>query len=701
LLQRHSVAGRGAHVALAAVLTAASFHASPVRACGPDFPPALLARRDAVLATLPDGDFAAEVQRLVPRPPGTFAVVENDGPGDEGAIPAGEKGVRAGGGAKERALYLRGARAFRAGGLGAAGRSFRAVLALSPPERRRFSTLAAFMLGRMGPDSGRWFAETRALATAGFEDPLGLALASLGEEARRKLDPAVWTPAGTSPPSRDDAGAVRLYAAQAALGSGRAVSSLLLVARRLVDDPARLDAALGDPVVERLITTYAWARGKDTSYTEDAPRYPVIPLLERLAATPHLAGADRLAAAAWRAGRFDLAERFAGGSAPDPADGAVALWVKSRLALRRGDRAAAERLLAEAEARTPPEETWDGPEWSYPLRVRHRLEGERAALALARDDRAAAFEHLLASGSWVDLAHVAERVLDTDALRAAVDRGVRPARSAGVGGGPFERGGWDPADPARRLRDLLARRLAREGKLREAIPYYADPGSAALARDYADALESARSGNDLARAGALHRAARLARVHGMELMGTELAPDWSWLQGDYDPRAWDEERRKETPAALPPLLGEAERRWVAGSAPRPDVRFHYRAVAADHAEAAAALVPPRTQAYAALLCQAYRAVQSTDPPRAQRIYRAYVARGAPVAFVGAFGGADTACPAPDLTAARHPPRLPWVFHRPRKRTAALWLLAALGTAGVAAAGLALGRRAHGKPTSPA
>ena len=94
-------------------------------------------------------------------------------------------------------------------------------------------------------------------------------------------------------------------------------------------------------------------------------------------------------------------------------------------------------------------------------------------------------------------------------------------------------------------------------------------------------------------------------------------------------------------------------------------------------------------------------MQSTDPPRAQRIYRAYVARGAPVAFVGAFGGADTACPAPDLTAARHPPRRPWVFHRPRKRTAALWLLAALGTAGVAAAGLALGRRAHGKPTSPA
>jgi hypothetical protein len=653
---------------MAAVAMAVSAAAAPARACGPDFPPEILSRRDQCLATLPDGSFSGEVAKLVPRPAGTFHNVDAEEPA----------GLRAGGGERERELYARGARAFHKGDWNAAMKAFAALLALPPQERRHFSTMAAFMLGRIGPDWERRFGEVRELANAGFEDPLGLAAASYGEEARRHLYPALYHPAGSSRPvpDRDDPGAIRLYAMQAAVGSQDGALSLLFVARALAADPARLERALPDPLVQRLLTTYAWTRGGGGDWpSADASLTPTSPLLVRLASVPHLAGADRLAAAAWRAGGFDLAERFAGAE-----DTPLALWVQAKLAFRRGNRAAAERLLAQASARTPPDEIWTGPGWTWKLRVRSRLEGERAVLALARGDRAAAFEHVLAAGYWPDVAYVAERVLDLDELRAAVDRGVRPGPPPAFSwadGDPR----WSPPDPGRRLRELLARRMVREGHAREALPYFGDPAVAALARRYAEALESARRGSKTDRAEALWHAALLARASGMEIMGTEVAPDWSWLEGEY-PSTTAVDGELATPPASPALVTEAERRRAADHAPPHDLRFHYRAVAGDHAEAAAALVPPRSQAFAALLCVAARSVRRVDPVRTLRFWSTYVQKGAIVPFAGTFG---QECPAPDFDRVRHPPPRRLSFHLPRKRTLAAWaaIALALGVAGIA------------------
>ena len=108
------------------------------------------------------------------------------------------------------------------------------------------------------------------------------------------------------------------------------------------------------------------------------------------------------------------------------------------------------------------------------------------------------------------------------------------------------------------------------------------------------------------------------------------------------------------------LLGPDEARRFAASAPRPDVRFHYRVVAADRASAAADLLPQRSQAYAATLCWAARyAIHSGDQDKADAIYRRYVANGAYQAWARDFG---QICPAPDFEGARtfrKPPTASW------------------------------------------
>ncbi len=611
MLLRSVVLGLAFLVALAPVRRA--------RACGPDFPHQLLADRTRTLDELPDGAFAHEAAHLVPKPAEAFQVVEGGEP----------EGARVGGGARETERYEAGAKAFHDGNRDEARARFLEVLALPGEERRRFSSFAAYMLGRMAdsPEEARQrFGEVRELVRQGFEDPLGLAVASLGEEARVLLEQG------------DDTGALHLYAQQAAHGSSTAATSLLVVARAIARDAARREQVLREPLGQRLLATYAWTRGEELvveMWQEDDEKGQLMGLLDALAAVPGLAGADRLAAAAWRAGRFDLAERFAGQERTP-----LSSWVKAKLAMRRGDTPAAEQHLAEALAGFPEKEDWRMDEWSHPERPRSRLEAERAILALTRGDYVQAAERTVASCSWFDMAYVTERVLTVDELRRLVAaHGAAPANQCQ----PELESLWDDerrkglGDVGARLRLLLGRRLLRTGQGREALEYFRGTPWEEPARRYVESLEQARSAwSDVEEARGLYSAALLARTDGMELLGTERAPDWAITDGAFD--LGDGEQVSE---------GDEARRTAAHSVPNPR-RYHYRATAADLAEQAAALVPPRSQAYAALLCHAARFVWATDRERVQRLYRTYVQRGASSVDMD-FG---QSCPEPDFDRVR-------------------------------------------------
>jgi hypothetical protein len=122
----------------------------------------------------------------------------------------------------EFAAYLEGALAYRRGDLAAASARWQELLALPEEARRQRSTWAAFMLGRTAlrrqprdlAAAVSWFRRTRELAAHGFADSLGLAVLSLGWEARAEAA------------RRHDDRAEALYAQQARAGDASAIDSL-------------------------------------------------------------------------------------------------------------------------------------------------------------------------------------------------------------------------------------------------------------------------------------------------------------------------------------------------------------------------------------------------------------------------------------------------------------------------------------------
>lgn len=649
-------------------------------ACGPDFPQSLLADRKSSLFDLPDGMFFFEAARLLPAPHDTLRAVEGSAwdDHDETRAAAEAMGLAAAEVAKVKAMraahdadaaaaagvglsaelreYTLGAIAFRKGEQAAAQDHFRAVLALPPPQRLRRGLWAQYMLGRSlvasGDSSGAdaAFVDVRERVLAGIPDPQGLAVASFGEQGR-----IAWHHGAVAP-------AVRWYAQQAAHDSLSGAASLLFVARSLLAHREQLDQALADPVAQRLLAAYLFTRSNEFEQVwppagsspeadnEEASggeadagkRTGLIGVTEFLQIVQargiaHFEGADRLAAGAYRAGRYDLAGQLAAKS-----DTALAAWVRGKLALRAGDTATAAREYALAARGFPANEAWsdaiegDMPSVQSPL---CRVEAERGILALSRDDYLDAMVRLYAGASefWPDAAYVAERVLTVDELKAFVDKNA-PAAARTV-----PKDGVLQADsPATQLRRLLARRLLRVGRLQQALPYFDDPALRKKAQVLVDAHRDDNAWLRSARAAALFAQAKVIRRDGMELLGTELEPDNAQYGGSYG--ADD----------LPPT---ADRHWsgggeaarVAASAVKPDARYHYRYLAANLAEQAASLVPARSQAYAAMMCSATGWMLDTDAASAQRIYHRYLRNGAYVPWGANFG---QSCPVPDFHAAR-------------------------------------------------
>ena len=150
-------------------------------------------------------------------------------------------------------LYTAGAVDFHKGDSAKAIARFQAILDLPASERRDREVWAAYMLGRLYGSKGdiaeasKSFALTRELANNGAPDPLGLGVASFGEEARLHLKRAEalqkakkMSPQQLREYGHEIAAAVRLYAEQAAHGSTIGIDSL----RRVVDEVIGDDAAV-------------------------------------------------------------------------------------------------------------------------------------------------------------------------------------------------------------------------------------------------------------------------------------------------------------------------------------------------------------------------------------------------------------------------------------------------------------------------
>jgi hypothetical protein len=281
-----------------------------------------------------------------------------------------------------------------------------------------------------------------------------------------------------------------------------------------------------------------------------------------------------------------------------------------------------------------------------------RTQGELGILRLARRQYVESLDALLRAGYWMDAAYVAERVLTAEELRQYVEQNW-PAASVAVEEATLPapddlgpRRGEDSAAYQRRMdeywageeqraalrerggknvriRHLLARRLARAERWSEARTYFPrkyQPAFDAYVAGLRVGRDRARSAADRGRA--LWSAARLCRYHGLELLGTELEPDWyAAYEGDF-----------ELPAVSASSADERERAKESEITPRR--RWHYRYLAVDLAWQAAELLPDQSDETARVLREAGSWLKARNPQAADRFYKALVRRCGKTALGG-------------------------------------------------------------------
>jgi hypothetical protein len=637
-------------------------------ACGPDFPMRLLDNRGQTLADLPEGNFNFELSRLGKTIAGLKNVTAathnpNDMYGEENAAAeAREKAEQAGLSAEQQALvkqlrgltdaqqveaqgaslpaeirlYVAGAVAFATGDHQLAVEYFNKLLALPADQRPLRSTWAAYSMGRtcfaMSSEGGDAvealersrdaFRQARQLSIDGFSDPLELGVASLGEEARVLRTAGDWS------------GAIELYEAQNLHGSAVGYTSLKQLMNELAELPAaELAELLQYKAVQQLVTASLVSR-QGWAFGDEPPNEKKLVKLLQNSTRGSLDNADRLAAMSYQQGDYASAKAFL----ENAGDGGLAWWLRAKLAVRDGDRNAAAAAYSKAAQAFPQSEDWGyrrTPDWAYEaVQPKCRVEGESAILALQRGEYLQAFVQLYRSNSvyWFDAATVAERVLTLEELQKYVDDNV-PAPPALT---QQERDNYVPLPVAANLRNLLGRRLLREGHYAEAVAYFDNPDLQNKARLYGEQrLKAEAAWWPSKRASALYNAAWTAREWGMEILGYEMAPDYATFGGNYS--------LESTELKVGPLVSEAEVQRQVASEAKPDQRYHYRFVATELAGRAADNLPHTSQAFAAVLCNAAGWNSSLEDQSA--LYQRYIKEGPFVPWAVDFGNQ---CPYPDF-----------------------------------------------------
>ena len=325
----------------------------------------------------------------------------------------------------------------------------------------------------------------------------------------------------------------------------------------------------------------------------------------------------------------------------------MAQWLHAKLLLRAGKVDQAARLLAKVANLFPieSEETQQAGKLKDSLYVElrrysetgeidaaHRVLGELGVLRLARREYTEALDALLRSGYWTDAAYVAERVLTANELKAYVERDW-PAIPTGDGKAtaeterdePFDRRDT-PRPVGEEIRYLLARRLVRVSRCHEAREYFPSQWQVKF-DELVKALSTGENESLSAeqRAAGFFSAAKIARHDGMELMGTEVEPDWHMYGGQFDPGSIGTQRAtNKTSAVLMASGGELQR--IAQHRADPEARFHYRYQAAFLALDAAKLLPDNSDETARILCTAGSWLKNRDPQTADLFYKALVRR---------------------------------------------------------------------------
>lgn len=551
--------------------------------------------------------------------------------------------------------YVEAARLHAVGKTPEARALWKSILERPPAERRLRAAWAAWMLAKTSPDQAEcldWYVRVETEIQSGATDVLDLGKAAKGWRGGLTKDPIA---------------AIHLY-----LESGMNAAVDIRRCSAQILDSGNADtfrAAAADPLVRRLVnlTLHASLDGPHEFAIDPAQNAKTMPpgewlsALEAQAQLPLDDGA-RVAWALYASGRFDESRQWLDRSVKsDP----MTQWLQAKFDLRDGNLDAAKQHLAQALNQRINEDGWhpDNPDldqhWldQSPERQQAnqgRLLADVGIVALARGEYLPALESLRKSGFREDAAYLAEAVISTDGLIKHV-RKVAPRWSAP----PKEEGPIDPFtclttghDNAyynigtdNELRYLLARRLAREKRLKEAREFM--PPELLPLLDHYIALDRARrtgrySGE--AQAAVIWRQALIHRHLGAELFSTDGAPDggargWNFTGIEFTTmrslqKGWTRENvyygpiieaKDPSDHAIPPVTSDEVRRVKRYALPA-NKRFHYRYVAAELAWEAANSLPRNHPLLPGIYNTAGQWLAVGDPAAADRFYQAMIRR---------------------------------------------------------------------------
>ncbi|MBI1318830.1 MAG: hypothetical protein GC168_07755 [Candidatus Hydrogenedens sp.] len=495
-------------------------------------------------------------------------------------------------------LYFQGAVAYHAERYEEAVAAFEAVLALPEAERQHRSTWAAFMLGktweRLDPQLAiPFYEQTRQFAEAGFEDALGLAAESRGWEGRAALKAGL----------NFHAFEAYLDVAETTCDTAIVMHSMELALGRVFDNEEELARLAADPLYRKFGTAFALS----SSHTETAQAW--LSAVEGLPLDSQVEGADHLACIAYRSGDFDAATRWL---ARAQADSPWTLWVQAKLALRDGRMEEAKTMLHQALAAFGNWGTTYIPGCDSTTSA-NMVNGDLALLYLRDENATEAFARFESASFGLEAAYVAQHYMTTDELARYIDAHEPSPQAL-----PVDVAGWLQST----LPDILARRLAREGRWNEAAPRYTgqslytydaeplDKAAEAISEKLSEANNASLPAEQ--RAEAYMAAADTLEQYGRNLLGDSAAPDYAVKDGWLVP-------------ALPFVnTYPKSRTWSCQPYKRPAKRYRYFAAA--WMWEASRMLPDNDARTASALYHGGKWLAPDDPKAADKFYKALVRR---------------------------------------------------------------------------
>lgn len=554
---------------------------------------------------------------------------------------------------QEFILYAEGALAYHKNDFDVAIQKWKLLFSLPEKERTYKSVWAAFMLGkanlslRKSVDAISYFETTRQLVREGFHDSLNLNEESYGWQALAEFE------------SGNYVSSIHHYLPQLDK------NSLSWVCHRILQlDETQMGKILQDETSRNVILAWMVSRSHSASWISKQHQQ-LIKILERLEIRNPLDNADRMAWMFYNLGQAEDTKRWLKLSKEKTP---LAKWISAKILLRDGKLNAGLKKLAQVVHyfEQSPDVNMD-PEW-YEIDIARQVNSEVGVLQLKRKDYIMALDAFLKGRYWEDAVYVAERVLTSEELEN------------------YLKGQMQETDWMKRMRHLLARRLAREEKWEKAIAYMpVEFKGTWLDKDatqkegtekwiyeinpqeklkvFQQHLKRAEDKNfsDNERARAYYEAGLIMRQFGMELFGTELDPDWFVYSGQFDPndsltlrfgivdqtridertKGWGEteyrekyiqeeverakkiiEENEKSGGFL--IGGEDEKSRVLAALPSPNQRFHYRYKAADLMWKASQLLPDNDDLKAMSLYNGGIYLKDRDVTAADRFYKQLV-----------------------------------------------------------------------------